>query len=934
MPHVRTHLTRHRLMDCLIGALLCGGSLLIYLRTLAPSVAAIFDDSLEFQLVCYQPGIAHPTGYPLYTLLGKIFTYLPLGNVAYRVNLMSAVFGALTVALLYGVLKLIVTHRVPAILGAATFAVSPVFWSQAVIAEVYTLNAAFMALTILLLLSWARTYQEPTPSAGCVLCESTTILSVLAIVCGLSLTHHRTMLLLTPGAIIFMLMVDRRLFTNGRLLARLAILLVAPLALYLYIPLRGTAMSSLDGVYQNTLEGFIKHVTAGSYGIFLIENPLQQSRNLAFYIALLRDQFTWPGIVLGFLGFAWSFRRPKAAALLAVSFATIAVFAAGYRVPDIEVFLIPIFLICAVYIGLAISALWDSFVALADRFAMLRAPRFQRAIYLLLLVGGALLPIYLWQAHRAENDLSQRWEVHDYGVDMLSQPVEDDAVIVGILGEMTLLNYFQQTDGLRPQLVTIPADTEDERLATVRSQVNAGHPVYLTRPLTGVDEEYHLSSVGPLIRVRERPPTIPNTPRHPLSLPFGEAIVLTGYDADLRDTHLGQNLRATLYWQAVEEIREDYKISVRLVDDEGHLGGAHDAFPVRDAYRTPAWRPGEIIVDSHDLPILAGLPPADYAIQVTLYRPDTLTPLASAPVGRISLGPTIGLERAGPWDVQHEMIADLGGRLRFLGYSMIGDEFRPGDSVPLTFLWQGLAELDGEYHLVVWLEDDTGTRWGEARLTLGGQYPPSGWQQGQIVRDWHSVLMPGNVEDGSYRVRMQVLAGSEPLARRFWLLPTRTILELGQVKLEPRERSFTVPSISHPLEMRFGQGIRLLGYALDQTIAEPGGSLHLTLYWQCLGPLDTSYTVFVHLLDEEGSIRAQCDDVPRQGALPTTSWVEGEVIVDEYQIPIASDAPSAAYTLAVGMYDADTGLRLPVFDTEGNLMGDHANLPGLNLAQE
>ena len=110
------------LIDWLIGGGLFAGSFLVYLGTLAPSVATIFDDSLEFQLVCYQPGIAHPTGYPLYTLLGKLFTFLPLGNVAYRINLMSAFFASLTIALLYSTLKLMTRKRVPAILGAAIFA--------------------------------------------------------------------------------------------------------------------------------------------------------------------------------------------------------------------------------------------------------------------------------------------------------------------------------------------------------------------------------------------------------------------------------------------------------------------------------------------------------------------------------------------------------------------------------------------------------------------------------------------------------------------------------------------------------------------------------------------------------------------------------------------------------------------------------------------
>ena len=115
----------------LIAAFLSLASFLLYFRTLAPSVACIFCDSLEFQLVTYTLGIAHPTGYPLYTLLGKLFTLIPLGDVAYRLNLTSALFGAATVGILYLALRLALGYRVPAILGASLFAVSSVFWSQA-----------------------------------------------------------------------------------------------------------------------------------------------------------------------------------------------------------------------------------------------------------------------------------------------------------------------------------------------------------------------------------------------------------------------------------------------------------------------------------------------------------------------------------------------------------------------------------------------------------------------------------------------------------------------------------------------------------------------------------------------------------------------------------------------------------------------------------
>ncbi|MDH4207452.1 MAG: DUF2723 domain-containing protein, partial [Anaerolineae bacterium] len=639
------------LADWLIGAGLFLGSFLLYLRTLAPSVATIFDDSLEFQLVCYQPGIAHPPGYPLYTLLGKLFTFLPVGDVAYRVNLMSALFGSLTVALLYATLRQLTSHRLPAVLGAAVLAVSPVFWSQAVIAEVYTLNAAFVTAVLCLLLAWARQQdqvREPREETAPIRAR---LLSLAALLYGLSLAHHRTMVLLAPPALLFVALVNRRVFRDARLMARLAVLIIGPLALYLYLPLRGMTMSSLNGVYQNTPGGFLSYVTAASYGVFLGENPLAQTHDLAFYVLLLQEQFTWAGLLLAIVGLVWSFRK-RPAGLLLILFALITtLFAVAYRVPDVEVFLIPLFLICALWIGLGFSAVWDGILVLWRGGARPRLNKLPQLLYTLLFAGGLLLPCYLWGSNFARNDLSDRWAVHEYGIDMLSQPLEEDAVVVGILGEITLLNYFQQTEGLRPGLTTIAADTEEERLSVLRAQMGQGHQVYLTRPLSGVEDSYHLSSVGPLIQVRERPAVVSSEPSHPLSLSFGEAILLRGYDSEIRETRTGPQLRLCLHWLATEQIVRDYKVSVRLLNEEGHLAAVHDSYPVGDAYRTDAWKPGEVVLDTHDLPVLAGVPPGDYTIQVTMYEPNVPDPLASAAVGSVALQSTLGLDGAGPWDV-------------------------------------------------------------------------------------------------------------------------------------------------------------------------------------------------------------------------------------------------------------------------------------------
>jgi hypothetical protein len=130
-----------------------GLCLTVYVLTLAPGVLG--GDSGELQYIPYILGVAHPTGYPLYTLLGWLWTHgVVVGDVAYRMNLLSAVLGASTAAVLYLIVQHLTSRHAPALLAAVLFAFSPTFWMQAIVAEVYTLNTAFVVLVIYLLLMW------------------------------------------------------------------------------------------------------------------------------------------------------------------------------------------------------------------------------------------------------------------------------------------------------------------------------------------------------------------------------------------------------------------------------------------------------------------------------------------------------------------------------------------------------------------------------------------------------------------------------------------------------------------------------------------------------------------------------------------------------------------------------------------------------------
>jgi len=653
----RQELSRRR--NFLLEAVVFVGTLALYWRTLAPSVATIFDDSLEFQLVCPTLGIAHPTGYPLYTLLGKFFTLIPIGDAAYRVNLMSAFFAALTVVFTYLIVRMLTDNSLSAFFASLAIAVSSVFWSQAVIAEVYSLNAFFTALVVYLLLKWEAHRQRPGVGQVSIPAIPNYLL-LAAFVYGLSLTHHRLMLLLAPAMALFAWLTERRIFTNLRFVSRLLLLFLAPLLLYAYIPLRGLHISSLDGTYQNTWGGFLHHVTAGGYNVFITGNPLAQSRPLSFYWQLLVSQFGLVGVALGLVGFLASTRKPRPSVLLGVAFALNAAFVLTYRVADIEVFAIPVFLLYAIWMGIGTDLMLNLATRLAERvlpradavggtLAKVLFATFARvaerlpdakvlaACRLLLAALFFLQPLALLRDNYPELDLSQRWAVHDYGVDMLSQPLEDHAVVIGILGEMTLLRYFQRTEGLRPEVVTIVADHDEERLAAIEGALDADQAVYVTRPIHGLPERYSLSALGPLIRVRAGPVTAIPTPQHPLAVDLTGSLRLLGYDAAVLSPHRQTTVRLTLHWQVLAPVGVDYKVSARLLDGEENQMAQIDDVPVHNTYPTSRWKVGETLADVYDLTVPPGTPPGQYRLLIILYEPDTLAEVGRAELGTVQL---------------------------------------------------------------------------------------------------------------------------------------------------------------------------------------------------------------------------------------------------------------------------------------------------------
>lgn len=292
---------------------------------------------------------------------------------------------------------------------------------------------------------------------------------------------------------------------------------------------------------------------------------------------------------------------------------------------------------------------------------------------------------------------------------------------------------------------------------------------------------------------------------------------------------------------------------------------------------------------------------------------------------KISLGPDLVSPRADAWNIAH--IADANfGTFALAGYSLNTDApIRPGDALPLTVVWRaGTAPVKNSLIIRIWLEDHEGKAIASRDAPMGESFPVSQWQTNQYVRDWPAVRIPANIADGKYAVKLATARGNNLLGID-WFPIGSTIIRLGEIQIKNRPRVMTAEPIPNPFDAVFDKKIKLVGYDLQRDI--PARGVRLTLYWRSLAVMDTSYTVFVHLLDSKNVVLAAADGLPGGGEFPTTGWLEGEFITDVHSFTLPPDLPEASYPIEIGLYDADTGARLKTPAGQDHVIPVSINIP-------
>jgi hypothetical protein len=743
---------KRRWPDLLVSILLGGGAFALYASTLAPTVLS--GDGGEFQFVPYLAGIAHPTGYPLYTLLGWVWSHvLPVGDVAYRLNLFSAFCSALAIALIYPTARSLVRqalpdlapwiHRLLAVWAAVTFAVTPTLWSQSIMAEVYGLHTLIVVLVCYLLLAWGeRTAQGATGYR---------LLLGAALCYGLGLAHHATTLLMAPAILIYILLVDRQVFRNWRLLLQALVLILVPLSLYLYLPLRAphtpylrlelTANTQLV-LYENTLGNLVKFVSGGPFG-GSVDLSVDLGARIGEAWGFLLDEMGWLGVLLATVGLVQLALRQRWAlvAFTGLTYILFVAFNLVYTIGDIYVMYIPSYLIVVLWMAVGVGTLAH---LLHDR----------PALSALAVALFFLLPPWMAFGNYAAVDQSDNRRARERWETILSEPLPPGAILVSDdRNNIMPMWYLQYVEGRRPDLLGLfpLITTEYPSLSHILDlAMSSGRPVYLMKEMPGIDVKVDVAPAGQLWRVQG--PAAGQEPAYPLNARLADSIALVGHDRSPRNPQPGQTLQVNLYWRPLRPLDKEYHSYVHMVDGQGNLIAQSDQQPGGLYYPSTLWQPGEHLRDDHLLAVPDDAQPGVYRLLAGLYTlpgNGSVEPLGEpVEIGLVAIKTG---DSDDPGQAEYPAEANFGDEIALQGYSTALED----SELTVTLSWQALHVPTANYTVFVHLLNAAGETVAQHDgQPQDGAYPTSIWDINETVIDKHTLILPPGLSPGTYALRI------------------------------------------------------------------------------------------------------------------------------------------------------------------------------------
>jgi 4-amino-4-deoxy-L-arabinose transferase-like glycosyltransferase len=575
---------------------------------------------------------------------------------------------------------------------------------------------------------------------------------------------------------------------------------------------------------------------------------------------------------------------------------------------------------------------------------------------------------YFWNPHYLKDDwrgMVRYIETHAWA---------RDAVLVNNTFVRPTLDYYDQGDGLfwlsAPELsLNLMEITDTQTMSRTLSELKAQHPrIWFIpgRPQDGRDEhdfvlkwleqnmtfneeiDFHGRTLGMSVRlyttqslVADARPAGSTDPQ--LSWPIG--LELRGVKLRLgAEVTGGQLIPVQLSWRvpAAPAPQQLLSTDLELVDANGTVWVSTAAPIVPPGFKR-GWPIGRYVVPGYTVPLPPGLPPGTYTLRVALRAEHgdgagTIVPLAggepSAVIATLTVSTATSIPDVRRIDGYVPASVRFDNGVELLGYRVIS-VIVPGQPVVVQFFWRGLRDRPDDARVTLELTDWLGRSFAQGGAQLSSDvYPLSTWRSGQVVATSAAVLLPAQIADGTYRIRMGLQRASGPVAAYTELWPFgRAAVDLGPLAVAAWPKLTDLPDGATPVEARFGDNVTLAGYHVDGVIA-PGNTVNVTLYWladQPPGAAAADLVTYVHALsapdppNAEPVVLVLHDSTPANGLRPVDTWRAGEIIADAHVFLIPANARPGAYVVYVGAYSRATGGRWPI--TLGGVAQPNDELP-------
>ncbi len=856
--------------------------LILYGATLLPDVLPA--DAGEFQLVATTGGVAHPPGYPLYTMVGWLFARIPVGpSAAWRVSLFSAVTAAATLSIVYATARKVTGSVWSGLAAVLALGGSTTFWATATQASIRPLTAFFMALCLYALVHHGAQVRadasqgaedERDPGQ-----DSYLILFCLALSFGL--THHPSLAFPAVVFLLYLVLVDPALLRQRRRWLKPALALLPGALVFVYLPLRGPPELA-------TVSGFLDHVLArGFRGDMFALDLIDRLVLLPTLVGFQFNRVLLLGMVVG-AGLLMALDRRLAFLLIGSVIVHTAV-TLTYDAPQTVEYAMPGYVSLALLVAVPCGRMLNGGPNPRGSGGTVSSRRSTASIIsflalVLLSVGGMLnllahLPSY--------TVLSRSRDSRDY-VETLLTDAPPNTVILSNWHWFSPLRYLQQVEGRRPDVAVEYVAPRGEPLAqTWVAEIEAyveSRPVIVVRYFEHLYQQlpYTFEPLGEAFLIGGEPRTEEPHDVTRLDVTLGEQIELLGYRLEVGDAEPAQPIAVVLAWSALAPPEVDVALFAQLIGPEGRLwSGARDP-----RYSAHSVTPGEIIIERVVVYPFLHAPPGEYRLVVGAYsshgRFTTSDGADTVELATVRLHPS----KTRPVTEHPRLIRFRGGP------TLIGVDYDvPDEGLSRTYLhWAGPGQF---------------TR---LQLAAGGDDVLATATVPALNRGEYATVA---VDSPDIPDRLTALS---PDGGQRWNLLFRRPVRLPS----PRPGARYVA---------FGDAMVLSGFD-DSGLSfarsgelEPGSRTTLLLRFRSQRPLERDFIISAALTgleaDDTGlashawSWRASHDTVPALGAIPTLKWIRGSTVLAPHRLIIPLDAASVPVVGSSLVYDHFTQRTLP-----------------------